>query len=137
MNKLVTLPLLLLIYILTLTGCNELQARDRMTKFEETFRLYAKHLRWGHFPEVTGFMTPEHVAPSLSHATKLKEIRISGVTPINWIVDEAQENISGNVTVSYYVTNRGVIRETTQQQTWIWQSEGKNWKLNTGLPDLK
>ena len=60
----------LIVASLLLTGCNTLQriqAGEITEKFNETFNLYSKHLRWSHFKQLTSFMTPEQVAPALAH----------------------------------------------------------------------
>lgn len=129
-----TSHLALAVSIMLLSACSQWQERDRMTRFEETFRLYSKHLRWGHFHQVSEFMTQRHAAESLNKADNFRGTQISSVRAASWIVDEAKEKVAGNVMIDYYMTNRAVIRQTTQDQTWLWN--GKNWKLDNGLPDL-
>lgn len=127
--------LTLSVYLLLLPACNQLQNQNRMTQFQETFRQYAKHLRWGHYSQVTRFMTEAHITTALSQSNRLKDIRISSVEPSSWIVSENSDTINGTINIEYYLTNRAVIRQTSQNQTWHWQD--KAWKLDNGLPDLK
>lgn len=123
----------------TLTACNTMQRihnDELMTNFDQTFTTYSKHLRWGHFRELTTFMTPEHIGPSLQKVDSLKDRRVSRVKPIAWIMDEEKGVMVGDVVIDYYITSRAVIRQTTQQQTWRLVGEDEHWKLDTGLPDL-
>lgn len=121
-----------------LSGCNtiqRIQAGELTTDFDQTFRQYSKHLRWGHFRELTAFMTADHIAPAMVQAGSLKDIKISSVKPTAWILDKDAGIMTGDVMVDYYITTRGVIRSTTQHQTWRYQNE--KWKLDNGLPDLR
>jgi hypothetical protein len=135
-------PIIKLITLITLgfmlTACNTMQRMHQselMNDFDTTFVQYSKFLRWGHFRELTTFMTKDHVAPSMAKIDSLKNIRISKVNPIAWILDEEKGVMVGDVVIDYYVTNKAVIRQTTQQQVWRWIDE--HWKLDTGLPDLR
>lgn len=128
---------LLLTMTLMLSACNTLQqmkTREIMTDFQEVFRLYSKHLRWGHFRELTTLMTPSQLGPALEKIDSLKDRRISKVKSIKWDLDEENKVLVGPVVIEYYLSDRGIIRTTTQQQTW--RLIGDNWKLDTGLPDL-
>jgi hypothetical protein len=129
------------ISFLMLTGCETVQNTiDRIEtseltgKFDETFISYSKHLRWGHFRELTTFMTTEHIAPTLLKAELLKGRKISRVTPSAWVFNEEEGVMVGEILVDYYIIDRGVIRSTTQSQTWRYKDE--RWKLDNGLPDL-
>ena len=129
---------------LLLTGCNavsntiqRIETSEKMEDFDETFTLYSKHLRWGHFRELTTFMTQEQIGPSLAKIDSLKDRRISRVTPTAWIYDEEKGVMIGDVIIDYYITNRAVIRQTTQQQTWrLVGEEDEFWQLDSPIPDL-
>ena len=129
---------------LMLTACNavsntihRIETNEIMNDFDETFTQYSKHLRWGHFRELTTFMTQEQIGPSMAKIDSLKERRVSRVTPIAWILDEEDGVMVGDVVIDYYITNRAVIRQTTQQQTWRLVGEDHEiWKLDTPIPDL-
>jgi len=123
-----------------LTGCNTLQriqTGQLTTEFDQTFLLYAKHLRWGHFRELTTYMTPEHIGPAMEKITSitLRGIKVSHVEPIAWLLDMENEVMTGDVVVDYYITSSGLIRQTTQHQ--IWRLNGDIWQLDGGLPDLR
>ena len=111
------------ISFLMLTGCETVQNTiDRIEtseltgKFDQTFVSYSKHLRWGHFRE------------------SLKGRKISHVTPSAWVLDEEEGIMVGDILIDYYIIDRGVIRSTTQHQTWRYKDE--RWQLDSGLPDL-
>ena len=129
------------ISFLMLTGCETVQNTiDRIEtseltgKFDETFISYSKHLRWGHFRELTTFMTAEQRAPTLAKAESLKGRKISHVTPSAWVLDEEGGVMVGDILIDYYIIDRGVIRSATQTQTWRYKDE--RWQLDSGLPDL-
>ncbi len=129
---------LLLITVFTaLAGCNTWKDEDRMTKFNDSFRAYSKHLRWGHFHEVSSLMTTAHIAPAVATIPSLKNVRITAIEPLKWLVDETRENISGNVRIDYYLEDRGVVKQISQPQVWRWFEEPGTWKLDSGLPQLK
>ena len=120
-----------------LSACNPLQtlkSRNKWTDFDSAFQNYSKHLRWGHFREAAGFMTRQRQIESQALLAKLKNRRVSGVKATNWIMNKEEDEISGTIEISYYLEDRGVIRQTEQTQTWILQE--KNWILDSPLPDL-
>ena len=118
------------------SGCG-VQGKDRMARFHETFLAYSGHLRWGDFHRVAAFSTAGRADAAYAAAAGMKNIRVSGVESSNWLIDESQDRIRGSVKIQYYLPERGVIRETTQRQTWLWLEEAKQWKLDAALPDLR
>ena len=138
MLSLLTKLHVLIILGLLLSGCNTMQRiqnSELMEDFDETFFLYSKHLRWGHFRQVTTFMTPERIGPAMDQIDTFKDIRVSKVQPITWILNSEEETIKGEIVVDYYIVSRSVIRSTSQKQTWRYIND--TWKLDTGFPDLK
>ena len=123
-----------------LSGCNtmqRIQTGELTTTFDRTFIQYAKHLRWGHFRELTTFMTTDHIGPTIEKipAITLRDIRISKVQPTAWLLNYDTGVMVGDVIVDYYIVSSGIIRSTTQHQTWRYN--GEEWKLDNGLPDFK
>lgn len=139
MTKTAIYRIVFIITIFTLlSACNAMQnlrTSEITGKFDERFRLYSKHLRWGHFRELTAFMTPERIAPALIQVDSFKERRITNVKPIAWLLDEQAGTMTGDVMIDYYVENRAVVRSVTQHQ--IWRRNGEIWQLDSGFPDLR
>ncbi len=137
MREKLTYGLLLITVFVVLTGCNSWKKEeDRMMIFSASFSAYSSHLRWGHFYEVSAFMTADYIPSVTASIPSLKNVRITAVEPLKWVVDEAQESLSGSVQISYYLTDRGVVKQINQQQTWLWFEESRTWRLDTGLPEL-
>ncbi len=126
--------LLMATTLAALFGCGSWKDEDRMTKFSDSFRIYSKHLRWGHFHEVSSFMTPEHVESAIAAIPSLKGVRITAIKPLKWTVDKSQDNISGNIQIDYYIEDIGIVKQTSQPQTWRWFKDLKTWKLDADLP---
>lgn len=120
--------------LLFLEGCQRLKNQDTTRRFDETFRQYSKHLRWGHYRQLAQFMTPEHAPGALEKADKYRERRVSSVHASQWIFNENMTQATGLIEIRYYLTDRGVIKDASQKQTWI--REKDNWLLDNGLPDL-
>ena len=119
---------------LAAAGCGW-KGKDRMTGFRETFHAYSGYLRWGDFHRAAAFSTARHAQAAKATIARLDNIRVTAVTSSNWSPDESQERISGSVKIQYYLPERGVVRETTQRQTWLWLEEIKDWRLDAGLPE--
>lgn len=127
----------LIILSALLTACNpisQLQSRSRLTLFDDAFQLYSKHLRWGHYRQITSQMTQEHIPLSIARITALKNRRISQIEAPLWNLNESQDSTTGTVVISYYLADQGIVRQSTQQQTWIFQDD--RWLLDAPLPDL-
>ena len=130
---------LIIAFSLLLGGCNTLQriqANELTTTFDRTFLVYSKHLRWNHFREMTTFMMPEHVAPSMAKIGLLSDIKVSRVTPLAWLLNDEEGVMIGDVIIDYYLVSTSTIRSTTQHQTWRHDSESDTWRLDNGLPDF-
>jgi hypothetical protein len=126
--------------VLALTACQSpvtsYENKKRAKSFDEIIYEYTKFLRWGHFREITYFMTPEYKAASQEKVDSFKNIRVSSVKTGNWTSDETGNRLNGMVEIDYYVEHRAVIRQTKQQVAWIYDEEGKFWQLDSGLPEL-
>ncbi|TNF93463.1 MAG: hypothetical protein EP297_12500 [Gammaproteobacteria bacterium] len=122
--------------ILALTACQTLDNKKRAKSFDEILYEYTKFLRWGHFREITNFMTAEHRAASQDKVDSFSNIRISSVNSTDWISDETGNRLTGTVDIKYYVEDRAVVRKTKQQLVWVYDEEGKFWLLDSGLPAL-
>ena len=125
--------------LVMLTGCNTLQriqAGELTTTFDRTFKVYQKHLRWSHFREMTSFMKPEHVGPSMAKIPELSDIKVSRVTPLAWVLNDVEGTMVGEIIIDYYITSTSTIRSTSQRQTWRHDSENDIWQLDNGLPDF-
>jgi len=121
-----------------LAACNPLKplrSQDAWTGFNDTFKAYSKYLRWSHFRETTAFMTPKPQSDSLAMLARLKERRVSKVTPTSWVMNQTEDAVTGIVEIDYYVTDQNVVRQTTQKQSWVLK-EG-NWLLDSPLPNLR
>jgi hypothetical protein len=121
-----------------LAACNPLkplQSQDAWTNFNDTFKVYSKNLRWSHFRETAAFITPQHQAASQALLPSLKNRRVSKVTPTSWIMNKEEDGITGLIEINYYVTDRNVVRQMTQKQSWVLLNG--NWLLDTPLPDLR
>lgn len=128
----------------TLFGCNTIQKmkeksknNELTNKFELSFLLYRKYLRWGNLKEITNLMTENQVPSAIKKLDSLKNIKISRVEPGTWKLDKDKLTMTGDITVDYYIVDRGVVRSTTQHQVWRYNEESKVWRLDTGLPDLQ
>jgi hypothetical protein len=131
---------LLIALSLMMTACNTLQRiedGELTSTFDRTFLTYSKHLRWSHFRELTTFMMPEHIGPSIEAANKLKDIKVSRVTPTAWLLNNQTGVMNGDVIIDYYITSSGMIRSITQHQTWRHDDERDTWQLDNGLPDFR
>lgn len=137
---------LALVFGMFLSGCNTLQriqSGELTTTFDRTFIAYSKHLRWGHFRELTNFMMPEHIGPALTKAIQLDDVKVSRVTPIAWVLsgmdDDNDENtvMVGDVVIQYYLVSTSTIHSITQNQTWRHDSENDTWRLDNGLPEFR
>ena len=131
--------LVLLILLASLVvACGQLRAsKTKLERFEDTFRAYSQYLRWGDFANMASFMTPAHASQSLAMVDHYQAVRITGVRPISWDMDEKAGQVSGKVRIDYYLTNQGVVKSMTHQQTWLWMEEAKRWLIDNGLPALK
>jgi len=123
------------------TGCgtiDQIHTNEVTTNFDEIFILYSKHLRWGHFKELTSFMTAEQIGPAMeiiaANTDKIGDRKVSKVQPLSWLLDEQAGTMTGDVTIEYYIPSRSVIRTATDHQ--IWKLNGNVWQLDSGLPKL-
>lgn len=124
--------LLLLLCALGLAACS---ADQKLTRAEDTLKLYAQQIRWSMFDGAAQLIDlAKH--PELDTAP-LKNIRVVSYEPIGRVDDEEGNTILQTVVIGYYDDRTARQREITDRQVWRYDEEKKRWRLDGVFPAFK
>lgn len=139
MNNLMFLKKSVVIIFLTLgmlSGCNMLQDRDRMMRFDDGLKEYSAALRWGREKTAIqylrqrvdgGIHIPENISfkPDISVTEfKVREIAFSN--------DKMEAVVTSRM--SYFAQDSGVVRVVNVQQLWWYDEKAGFWFIDGTLP---
>lgn len=119
-----------------LTGCAQIQSKEKQFKLNETTKVYGSAIRWGQFNDAADFIAIRNSVPQGVDRALLKNIRVTSYDIAD--VDLSEDGLEALLTVSitYYHTNSGIINTITDRQMWWYSEELKGWLLDGSLPDF-
>jgi hypothetical protein len=124
--------MIVLLCAMTLTAC---AAEKKLTRAEDTLKLYAQQIRWSMFDGATTLIDvashPE-VDPE-----RLKNFKVVSYSPLSRVDAEDGNTILQTVLIGYYDDRTARQHEITDQQVWRYDEEKKYWRLDGGLPAFK
>jgi hypothetical protein len=117
---------------LALASCS---ADRKLTRAEDTLKLYAQQIRWSMFDGATQLIDLEK-HPEVD-PTPLKNIRVVAYNPVMRMDDMESNTILQSVAISYYDDRTARQRDITDRQIWRYDEKKKRWRLDGGLPAFK
>lgn len=121
--------LLLSLGLALLTAC---AANDRLTRAEQTLKLYGQQIRWSQFAGAATLLAPEQAASTDPEI--LKHVKVVSYLPIGREDGEDGATVVNTVRIGYYDNRTARQREMTDRQLWRYDAKARRWRLETGLP---
>jgi len=133
------LPLLTCLALLAglLSGCADLQYKDKTKKLDQAVRSYIHAVRWGDLGAAASYIRPKEGTLKPPDLADLKGLR---VTHYDYAIDSKVEGASEALMTAafdYYFEDTLSVKKAYQQVLWWWDPNVENWFMDGELPDFK
>ena len=123
------------ILALLLVGCAKIKDITKLDEFYNVARAYEQALRWSDFTSASTFLERSE-SPSPDPEI-LKIVRVTDYGLKKTVASDDETQVLQIVEISYYLTNRMVVKTVTDRQQWEWDTDAQQWRLKSGWPDFK
>ncbi|HLF95766.1 MAG TPA: hypothetical protein VI457_01360 [Methylococcaceae bacterium] len=124
--------MIVLLCALALAAC---AADKKLTRAEDTLRLYAQQIRWNMFDGAATLIdVGKH--PEVDPAP-LKNFKVVSYIPVRRVDEEDGNTILQTVRIGYYDDRTARRSEVMDHQVWRYDDETKRWRLDGALPPFK
>lgn len=120
------------VVLLALGGCI---TDPKMTALEDTLRAYDRAVRWSNFQIIPSFRSKEQADEALA-LDKLKSIRVTGYTRVQFSVSDTGMSANQVVEIRYYDENVARENVVIDKQHWKYDDESESWVLTSKLPQF-
>jgi hypothetical protein len=125
---------LLLLAVLSLSGCMSLEERKKDAALDTTLSHYRTAMRWGHWD--TLFSYRDASAPQAPDI-KTENIRVTAYEIRQPPVPISDEQVSQVVEIQYVVEDQQRLRKVLDKQDWRHDKENNQWRLHSAFPDFR
>ena len=125
------------ILALLTAGCANLKDITRLKQFEDVSMSYQHAMRWSDFDYVAQFVDPSTIEANPPDPQILKLVKVTDYKIRKTSASEDQNQVSQIVQISYYRTDKMIVKTITERETWEWDKEAKQWLLKSGMPNFK
>ena len=122
--------------LLTL-GCADLKDFTRLEQFEDIALGYQHAMRWSDFDYIAQFVDPATTKANPPDPEILQRVKITDYKVKKTAASEDQNQVYQIVQISYYRTDKMIVKTITERETWEWDKEAKQWLLKSGMPNFK
>lgn len=136
------LSIFMTLCVISISGCETLDAKNQLDRLERSLTQYGAALRWDRRREAISF----HITrDGKTAAVDLEHLEKFGVTSFN-IVSKAlvPSSEKGGIDeaaivaeMSYFHKEQGTIRKLKLNQIWWYNKEIKRWLVETDFPEFK
>ena len=132
------LPLLTCLVLLAglLSGCADLQHKEKTKKLEQAVRSYIHAVRWGDLGAAASYIRPKEGTLKPPDLAGLKGLR---VTHYDYAIGSKVEGASEALMTAafdYYFEDTLSVKKAYQQVLWWWDPQVENWFMDGELPDF-
>jgi hypothetical protein len=136
------LSIFMTLCLISISGCETLDAKNQLDRLERSLTQYGAALRWGRHREAISF----HVARDGKTAeVNLDHLEKFGVTSFNVVskvfVPSSEKDGTNEAVIvaemSYFHKEQGTIRKLKLNQIWWYNKEIKRWLVETDFPEFK
>ncbi|MCH8262819.1 MAG: hypothetical protein IIA77_07200 [Proteobacteria bacterium] len=124
------------------SGCGALKAKNQAEKFERSLTQYVAALRWGRLREAVSFHVAQDGTVAAVNLEYLENFSVTSFKIISKTIIPSSEKDGINEAVvvaemSYFHKEQGTIRKSNLNQLWWYNAEIKRWLVETEFPEFK
>jgi hypothetical protein len=122
--------------LLMLSGCQMLQEREQMTKFDETVRHYAAALRWAQEVSAARHIRSRETGAGNPAVVFDKNIQVTSyeLKSIDFSADKKEALVTASM--SYYAVDSAAIKVIRDQQLWWYDDDDGQWYMDGEIPSI-
>jgi len=120
-----------------LTGCETLNQKDQLERFQTSLTQYSAAWRWGRISEAHSFhVSRDGKQPSFDR-DKLENFSVTGYKILERTVNAKEATADLYVEFSYYNERQGNLKKIREKQFWWYKEDIKRWLTEADIPDFK
>jgi hypothetical protein len=137
MNASLIYKLVLVITIVSLSGCKQYTTTKRVNNIEAAVTSYDVAMRWAQYPEAYAYhLSPDGTQPP-ADLESLKELSVTGVKVIQKVLSPDSTEAIVKTEISYFFKDQGTIRKLKLEQRWWVKEETNQWFIDGEFPVFK
>lgn len=120
---------------LVLSGCAQLNMRQKPLLLEDALNAYGSALRWGHANTANSFLRARDGTPLASDSPfrkdlRVAEYRVSTRTPVT------DSEVLVEARLAYMSTTTGTLQQHQDRQLWWYSDDDRRWYLEGAVPPV-
>ena len=137
MNASLFSKLVLIVLIVSLSGCKQYTVQKRVKNIEAAITSYDVAMRWAQYPEAYRYHVSPNGTQPPADLEALTELSVTGVKIIEKILNENNTEANVKTEISYFFKDQGTIRKLKLQQRWWVNEETSQWFIDGEFPEFK
>ncbi|MFT5395642.1 MAG: hypothetical protein ACI85N_000829 [Gammaproteobacteria bacterium] len=137
MNASLFTKLVLVILIVSLSGCKRYTTTKRVNNIEAAVTSYDVAMRWAQYPEAYAYHVSPNGTQPPADLDSLKELSVTGVKVIQKTLNPENTEAIVKTEISYYFKDEGTIRKLKLNQRWWVKEETNQWFIDGEFPKFR
>ena len=125
------------IFVLLALGCAKVKELTRLKQFDDISMSYEHAIRWSDFDYAVAFVNVSESEGQSPDPEILKLAKVTDYKVKKTAISDDDNQVVKIVEISYYRSDRMIVKTITERELWQWDKEKKQWHLKSGLPDFK
>lgn len=128
---------LFLLFLLTATGCNNVNVRNQVSKLDTSLRHYGADLRWGRYNQAFQYHIDREGQRPAFNAEHMDNFSVTNFKPVDPVLNEEGTEAEIPVEIDYYDEQYGTLKKIRYTQFWWYDKESKHWFTESDYPEFK
>lgn len=136
------LSIFMTLCVISISGCETLDAKNQLDRLERSLTQYGAALRWERHREAISFHIVRDGKTAEVDLGHLEKFSVTSFDIVSKVVVPSSEKDGVNEAVivaemSYFHKEQGTIRKLKLNQIWWYNKEIKRWLVETDFPEFK
>lgn len=129
--------LVLIILIVSLSGCNQYTTKKRVRDIEEAITSYNIAMRWAQYETAYDYhVLPDGTKPP-ADLDALKRLSVTKVYVSSKILNDKRDEAIINTEISYYFKDQGTVKSIKLEQHWWVNEKTTQWFIDGAFPEFE
>jgi uncharacterized lipoprotein YehR (DUF1307 family) len=137
MNASLFTKLVLVVLIVSISGCKQYTTTKRVNNIEAAVTSYDVAMRWAQYTEAYRYHVSPNGTQPPADLEALTELSVTGVKVIEKTLNPEKTEAIVKTEISYFFKDQGTIRKLKLQQRWWVKEETNQWFIDGEFPVFK